>query len=168
MPEIQIQNARLSDAPQIAEINMLCWQKNYRGIVADEFLDAMTLTPKRIERFQEQIKESDFYFCALKHNQIVGYLSAKKIKNKTPAPYEILYFYIHPDFQHQGIGQKLFACFKEKINFQPFYLYMLDGNKQGQKFYQKRGGKRLPQYDKDTEVLKLKMHDICWLFNPKE
>ena len=166
--EIQIRPARLSDAKKLAEINLLCWQKNYQGIIDDKFLNQMSMTEKRIERFKEQIKKSDFYFCALKHNQIVGYLSAQKIKNKKPAPYEILYFYIHPDFQHQGIGSKLFAYFKEKINFQPFYLYMLDGNQQGKKFYQKMGGKRFPQFDKDTEVLKLKMHDIYWIFNSKD
>lgn len=169
MKEIKLRNAHLSDAKRLAEINKLCWQKNYRGIVPDQFLDNLSLTEKRIERFKEQIKESDIYLCALQNNQIVGYLSAYKEKNENrPAPYEIRYLYIHPDFQHQGIGQKLFHAFMEKINHQSFYLYMLDGNKNGTKFYQKMGGHRLHQFDQDTEVLNLKTHDICWLFNPKE
>ena len=49
--EIQIRNVRLSDAKRLAEINLLCWQKNYRGVVADQFLDNLSLTKKRIERF---------------------------------------------------------------------------------------------------------------------
>jgi len=101
---------------------------------------------------------------------VVGYLNAYKNTNKKiPIPYEILYFYIHPDFQHQGIGQKLFQHFKQTIKNKPFYLYMLKGNIQAQKFYEKMGGVQQSQnMDIGSKVYNFTIHEVCWIFNPKE
>jgi hypothetical protein len=48
MPEMIIRPACLADALRIATIHVEAWQVAYRGIVPDEFLDALSVEERRV------------------------------------------------------------------------------------------------------------------------
>lgn len=162
---LKIRSAKKDDAKDLATINVLGWKTTYRGLVPDELLDALTVTEKRIERFGNQILESEICLAAENETGIIGYLFGGKTRdNGVPYKYEIYAFYIHPDFQRKGVGTILFNAFKEKIKGSNFCVYVLDGNVKGISFYQKMGGIRYPEFDKDQEVYHCMIHELCLAF----
>ncbi len=161
----KIRSARKDDAKDLATINTLGWKTTYRGLLPDELLDSRTVTPKRIERFENQILESEICLAAENESGIIGYLFGGKTRdNGVPYKYEIYALYIHPDFQRVGVGTGLFNTFKEKIKGANFCVYALDGNIKGISFYQKMGGVRYPEFDKDQEVFHYMMHEVLFGF----
>lgn len=163
---LKIRPATPEDATVTATINILGWKTAYRGLVPDEILDGLSLTEQRLQRFTKNILTNDIYLVAENETDIIGYLSGGKTRDeKLPYSYEVYTLYVHPDHQHLGVGRALMQAFKEKINFQDFCLYMLDGNERALKFYQKMGCVRYPEFDCDQEsVKKLKIHELCLAF----
>ena len=162
---LKIRPATEKDALAIVTINIMAWKTAYRGLVPDDFLDTLSVTPKRIEHFQSDILADDIYLVAKNKGIIVGYLSGGKVsQHHLPYPYEIYKLYVHPDFQHQGIGTALVNAFKEKINKSAFCVYTLDGNIRAIHFYQKNGGIRHPEFDCDQKIYGLVVHELCLAF----
>ena len=162
---LKIRPATPKDAFDIATINVICWKTTYRGLVPDELLDNLSVTEKRVERFSKSISECEIFLVAENEKGNIGYLSGGKVRDTNlPYEYEMYTFYIHPDFQRTGIGTALFNIFKEKIKGAPFCVYVLDGNKKGINFYQKMGGIRHPEFDKNQEIYHYMTHELCLAF----
>jgi len=161
---LKIRPARKKDAKDLATINILGWKTTYRGLVPDELLDTRTVTEKRIERFEEQILKCEIFLVAENEKGTIGYLSGGKSRDDVPYEYEMYAFYVHPDFQRAGVGTTLFNIFKEKIKGASFCVYALDGNIKGINFYQKMGGVRHFEFDKDQEVYHYMIHELCLAF----
>ena len=162
---LKIRPAETKDARDIASINTLGWKVGYRGLVSDKLLDMLSVTEKRIENFKKQILKCEIFLIAENgKGSIIGYLSGVKSLDDVPYEYEIYAFYIHPDFQRKGVGSNLFNKFKETIQGSSFCVYVLDGNMKGINFYQKMGGIRYPEFDKEQEVYHYMMHEILFGF----
>ena len=147
---LKIRSATPEDALATATINVLGWKATYRGLLPDELLDNLSVTEKRIERFTNYILEYEFFLVAENETGVVGYLNGGKPRTgEFPYPYEIYGFYVHPDFQRNGIGTALINAFKEKIKYKSFCVCLLKGNQKALNFYQKMGGIRYPEYDGD-------------------
>ena len=165
---LKIRPASPKDAFDIATINVLGWQKGYKGLLPDEILDGMKVSEKRIDRTKEIISNAEIYLVAENESGVVGFLTGGKTRNKDiPYTYEIYVFYVHPDYWRGGIGTALMQAFKEKIHGADFCVYMLDGNKRALNFYQKMGGIRSPDFDCDTEINHIMTHDIFLGFKGK-
>ena len=161
---LKIRSAKKEDAKDLATINVLGWKTTYRGLVPDELLDKLSVTDKRIERFSNHISECEIFLVAENEKGSIGYLLGGKSREDVPYEYEIYAFYVHPDFQRVGVGTALFNAFKEKIKDVSFCVYALDGNIKGLNFYQKMGGIRYPEFDKDQEVYHCMIHELCLAF----
>ena len=162
---LKIRPATEKDAKAIATINVLGWQKGYKGLLPDEILGAMEVSEKRIQRTKEAISSAEIYLVAENETGIMGFLTGGNPKNKRlPYSHEVYVFYVHPDHWRGGIGTALIQAFKEKIKGADFGVYMLDGNKRALNFYQKMGGIRYPEYDCDIEINHVMTHDIFLAF----
>ena len=161
---LKIRSAQKEDALAIATINVLGWKTTYRGLVPDELLDALSVTEKRIERFAKTISENEIFLVAENETGVIGYLSGGKTRDNLPYAYEMYMLYVHPDFQRAGIGTALVQGFKEKIKGVSFCVFVLDGNTKGIHFYQKMGGTRRAEFDKDQEVYHYMIHELCLAF----
>ena len=158
---LKIRSAKKEDAKDLATINVLGWKTTYCGLVSNELLDALSVTEKRIERFENQIEECEICLVAENEKGVVGYLSGGKSRDDNlPYEYEMYAFYVHPDFQRVGVGTALFNAFKEKIQGADFCVYVLDGNVKGISFYQKMGGLRYQEFDKDQKVYHCMIHEV--------
>ena len=165
---IKIRPATLKDALSVATINILGWKTTYRGLVPDDLLDNLSVTEKRIQKFADHISETEIFLIAENETGVVGYLSGGKTRNTDlPYPYEIYTFYIHPDFQRQGIGTTLMNTFKKKIKGAAFCVYTLNGNTKGISFYQKMGGIRHPEFDCDQKIYHIITHELLLAFKGK-
>ena len=66
---IIIRNAVKEDVRQIAEILVEDWQKAYRGILEDAFLDSMNAD----QRYAIEVKRYQKYVVAAEGDEILGY-----------------------------------------------------------------------------------------------
>ena len=79
---IKIRSATKKDALAVATINVICWKTAYRGLVPDDFLDELSVTEKRIEKFTSHILKTEIFLVAEDKTGVVGYLSGGKPLNE--------------------------------------------------------------------------------------
>ena len=137
--EIIIRNAEKEDVRQIAEILVEDWQKAYRGIMDDAFLDSMNVS----QRCEIEGKRYQKYVVAADGNEILGYAWLEASADK-PADCEMIALYIRYSKRNHGIGKLLMQYavhhFRE-IGKKTMIVWCLKENVESRKFYEKVGGK---------------------------
>ena len=137
--EIIIRNAEKEDVRQIAEILVEDWQKAYRGIMDDAFLDAMNVS----KRYEVEGKRYQKYVVAADGNEILGYAWLEASADE-PADCEVVALYIRYAKRNHGIGKRLMQYavhhFRE-IGKKTMIVWCLKENGESRKFYEKVGGK---------------------------
>lgn len=112
--EINIRKATTSDVESIAKINVSSWQKTYKDIFPEEFLDSLSneeSLKNTVLRMQENVKKDNNYLVAELNNEVVGFC---KIGKSTKANYEncgeIIALYVKNEEVKKGIGKQLFIA----------------------------------------------------------
>jgi len=106
---LEIRNATIDDAQAISSLVMVTAKAQLR----DEFSDDGWVLFQRLLSEKTQIdllKNKAFnYRVAIINNEIVGVLAAKNISH-------LFHFFIHPNWQNQGVGGKLWASYLQNIS----------------------------------------------------
>ena len=139
--------ATLADALAIARIHVAGWQSAYRGIVADEHLDSISIDQKQA-----------FWRQQLHHDPCLLYVAEDAARGILGFAYagahhghfdeyrgEIHAIYVLEQFQRHGIGRKLFyqaAVALLQAGFPSMMIWALKQNPY-RKFYERMGGKLL-------------------------
>ncbi len=139
--EIMIRKAEKEDVRQIAEILVEDWQKVYRGIMDDAFLDSMNAD----RRYEIEVRRYEKYMVAADGHEILGYAWLETTQDE-PADCEVIALYVRYSKRGNGIGKLLMQYavdhFK-KIGKQKMIVWCLKENVESRKFYEKVGGKEL-------------------------
>ena len=145
--EFEIRDAVFDDAPTIAQVNLLTWLHAYRGIIPDVELDVLNLesvTEKWLE-ILSQASLKDCTIVATKDESIIAYsriypsVDGDDDSNKVAT---IASLYVHPDFQHYGVGRKLMEEILKVAKDQAFTgatLHVLAANERARNFYESLG-----------------------------
>ena len=137
--EIIIRNAEKADVMQIAEILVEDWQKAYRGIMDDAFLDSM----RADQRYEIEVKRYEKYVVAADGNEILGY-AWLELSEEEPADCEVIALYVRYSKRNNGIGKRLmeyaFSHFRE-MGKKTMIVWCLKANIESGRFYEKVGGK---------------------------
>lgn len=147
---MKLRKALVSDAKEIATIQIQTWKKAYSGLMPDAFLKQYHVTEEIICHWQELIAESEEFFWVAENSdgRIVGYLQAGPGRfDHVPYAVEIYSFYILPEFQNQGLGKKLFKTFWEKQENLSCFACAVKGNFSAKNFYQRVGGILQSEYE---------------------
>ena len=143
---MNIRPAKLSDAPDLARINVTGWQIAYRDIISSNMLGKMNLV-KRTEQFRLAIKDKTEETYLIEDNGIIiGFttMGACRDKDKSEKTGEIWGIYIDSKYWKQGYGKKL-ATYGEDLlterGFKEIVLWVLKDNDASRKFYEKIGFK---------------------------
>jgi L-amino acid N-acyltransferase YncA len=107
---ITIRLARLEDAPGIAKVHVDSWRTTYKGLIADEFLAALSYE-RRTQVWTQSLADpqiaSFLYVAETKTGEIVGFVSAGPEHEGDPN-YRLLRRSTH----HHGSDRvHLFHCF---------------------------------------------------------
>ena len=153
MEDIIIRNIEEKDIPSVVDIQISGWKTAYKGIIDNDFLNAMN-RDERIKKRKNDYKSNGFIVAEL-HNQIVGFCKYVDSNKFTPdisyIDCELLALYVKPNFKYNGIGTQLFNFvindFKNK-NKTKMIIWCLKDNEPSKKFYTKMGGKIV----KDREI----------------
>ncbi len=142
--ELVIRKAEFDDAPAIAQVSYLTWLHAYRGIIPDAELDALNLesvTEKWVQILSLTIPKGDT-FVAINGESIIAYsrfypsVDSDDDRDRVATVGSL---YVHPDFQHQGVGRELMGEILEaarRHGFTEVTLHVLVANERARKFYE--------------------------------
>ena len=140
MSDVVIRKASKDDALAIAEIYAYTWQSAYKDILPSDVIEEKVKgIPAHSERLREKMHLTNFLVAEV-DGRVVGLLSYRKSRHeKFPDSGDIMDIYILPDFQHKGIGKRLFLAGLDKIielGCDDLILHVLKDNKKALGFYQ--------------------------------
>jgi GNAT superfamily N-acetyltransferase len=141
------------DAPQdivsIAEIRIRSWQAAYRGIVPQEFLDALRLADEVARRLRSPgPPTSQRNYLAERDGSPVGwaaigpYRDGDDVPSPGPRAGEVYAMYVHPDAWGEGVGRALMERMLAELadgGHDPLMLWVLTDNARARGFYARMG-----------------------------
>jgi ribosomal protein S18 acetylase RimI-like enzyme len=145
-----IRPVRLEDAAGIARVHVDSWRSTYKGLIADEFLAALSYQ-RRTQFWSQYISDLQnirFLFVAeARPDEIVGFVSAgPEGEGDLDYPGELYAIYLLLQAQGQGVGRKLVDVAKRELcqrSFSSMLLWVLKDNQPARKFYEAVGGEYL-------------------------
>ena len=159
--------ARIDDAPGIAETHVASWQATYRGLIPDDYLDGLSV-PMRTERWRERFQsENGATFIFEEGGQISAFADFGRCRDKDKDPdktCELYAIYIRPEAQGRGLGRNLFErglAWAKDNGFKEMTTLVLKGNDPAHKFYLAMGlkedGMEIPATIGGRDVVEIRL-----------
>ena len=147
---IHIRPAILEDAASIARVHVDSWRSTYAGIVPAEYLAAFSYR-NRESHWKELLttyRPGTSYFVAeTEDGDIVGFANAGPEREGDRIYRSELYaIYILEEYQHMGLGRRLFSSVTQRLladGFDSMLLWVLEDNSPAIRFYESLGGERV-------------------------
>ena len=137
--------AAVKDAAAIAQIHVWSWQQAYRGLLPQEFLDALdpaSRTPSWRRSITNQSPPTRACLVIADTEQILGFAHICPTRDddaQNNAVGELASIYLHPDAWGDGLGRQLMAealeLLREAGNAE-VTLWVLQGNARAIHFYE--------------------------------
>ncbi len=173
-----IRKIKAGDADQFIKLGNLVWRSSYKDIFPEEVFNHME-SRERMEKFKagfsEQQLASDRIVCVAEvDGKLIGYFVGtflseyEHFKEKEYADLQAIY--IHPDYQHIGLGKKFFDIFVNELrkrNIKNFAIGVLADNKKARKAYEKWGG-ILDNYTKQYVKLGVGYNEVFYTFETEK
>lgn len=166
-----IRKARVEDAPACTQIHIATWQATYRGVVPDDFLDAMPSRFAQRLQFWEGLLNNPEQITYVAEDEeqgvIAGFVNGAPSRHDDPDyPKELQMIYILPAYQQMGLGRKLMSTLAQAFLAEgttTMWLWVLEGNESGILFYERLGGK----YKKNSlwEVSGVKLPERAYVWD---
>jgi GNAT superfamily N-acetyltransferase len=145
MSEPRFRAARASDAPAVAALHADSWQRHYRGITADQFLD-QEATGFLVEHATQSLAApglADRMILAELDGALVGF--AHTILDRDPHWGALVdNLHVSQDVKRGGIGTRLMAlaarCVRDERPRSGLYLWVYEDNTAARAFCTARGG----------------------------
>ena len=159
------------DSLEVARIHTLSWQKAYKGIVDQNFLDSIDIE-KRAASWKTGIETNDPCIIRLvseKNNHILGFACGLENRTKIELPdcdAELWAIYVHPDHENQGAGKSLLEYFKEELRLAGktrFCVWAIKENLPARRFYEKLGG--VPKGSKKVKIGDQQLAEVGYEFS---
>ncbi len=145
---VHYREATENDADAIAALHADSWRRHYRGAYLDSYLDGDIL-PERLEVWTVRLappRVNQVTVCADVDGDVVGF--AHTLFDHDPMWGALLdNLHVRIDLKGAGIGTRLLSVVAQELirsrPSQSLYLWVLDQNTTGQRFYDARGGTRV-------------------------
>jgi ribosomal protein S18 acetylase RimI-like enzyme len=152
---MHIRLATDADAEGVAIVHVRTWQAAYRGVIPDEFLDALTVeTRMRAWRAAlETGKQEVWVACAA--TEINGWVAFGSSRDSDAAPTagELEAIYIFPQYWGTGLGRALWLKARSRLQergFSSATLWVLSQNDRAIRFYRAAGF--LPDWNSQKSI----------------
>ena len=142
--------ATVMDARAIAAVHIASWRAAYRGLLPDRTLDELTVEGRERD-WQEWLAEGGarhHTLVAERNGVIEAFCTLEMPSREEDEPEDVAgipALYAHPDAFGRGAGAALMDAAVEAIrerDYREAILWMLDGNRRAEAFYERRGWKR--------------------------
>ena len=141
---VDIRGAQRRDLPKIASVHVDSWQRSFAGIAPDKFLADMSVE-KRLKAYSERECGGRFEMLVVEHptDGLVGFADFGTPKLGGGYDAQIFSIYFLPEYQHRGLGSRLFRrCVKRMLrdDVKSLCLDSLEVSPY-RSFYEKLGGR---------------------------
>jgi ribosomal protein S18 acetylase RimI-like enzyme len=145
-----IRLAKPEDAPGIGKVQVDSWRSSYKGLVADDFLAALSYQ-RRTQVWSQNLSNPQntgfLYVAETRPGDMVGFVAAGPEREGDPTYRGELYaIYLLQQAQGQGLGRKLVDIVMRELcerGFSAMLLWVLKDNRPARKFYEALGGEYL-------------------------
>lgn len=143
----------IEDAASTGRVHALSWKSAYRGIVPDDFLDAIDVEAwvKRHRRNMAEDPEDFVSYVAETDGEIMGWALAGPNRDTTlNFSGELFTIYLLPDRLRQGIGRKLIHAVAKSLidgGHSSMIVWVLAENWPARGFYEALGGAYVSERD---------------------
>ncbi len=137
---MEIRKALTSDSLEaISRVYAASWQTAYRGIIPDDYLDALDAL-----RWTDTLKASiDTLLLAVEAGEIIGVCTYGPARDAEYTGWgEVVSLYLLPDRRRQGVGSLLLSAALGELHMlgcAGVYLWVLEDNRFARRFYEKHG-----------------------------
>jgi GNAT superfamily N-acetyltransferase len=137
---MRLRPARSGDEEAVAAVHARSWQVGYRGILADDYLDRLTLVDRLAHHtFAERGPGWPETTVAVNDGQICGFaITAPCLDPDKPDAGELRALHVHPDWWSRGVGRLLIGDVWRRFAEQGFaeaVLWVFVGNERAERFY---------------------------------
>jgi ribosomal protein S18 acetylase RimI-like enzyme len=152
-----IRGAEYRDAESIAKIHVRSWQKAYKGIVPDSYLDSLSIESRK-QKWQKILSESPERTFVIENRpeiksrgkneaascaEVAGWASVDRSRDDDRTDSAELYaIYIDPDMWGKGFGKLLIMEAEARAvsnGFRDIFLWVLEDNMRARGFYENCG-----------------------------
>ncbi len=135
-----LRRADPSDNDAVAKVHVRSWQAAYRGLLPDEYLDALEPADRTTRySFGDVSPDGPVTTVAVDEDVICGFATVGPCRDpRTPDAGELLAIYVDPDWWNQGIGRMLVHDARGRLaahGFPDAVLWVLLGNHRAERFY---------------------------------
>jgi GNAT superfamily N-acetyltransferase len=141
---VLLRRAEPEDALAVASVHVRSWQAGYRGLLPDEYLDA--LCPEhRISAFDfsHRNPEKPHTLLAVENGKVIGFATTAPSRDEDlPTHGELCALYVDPECWGRGIGKALLGAARQHLlqsGFGDAFLWVLNGNLRAERFYHADG-----------------------------
>jgi len=139
-----VRPARPDDARAIAEIHVAAWREAYRGIVAEDYLAALSVPQRELIWRQAIEKGVPEVWVALADAAVAGYIAFGHCRDSDRASDtgEIWAIYVGPQYWSRAVGRALWRAARARLQtrgFKEVTLWVLKDNVRALRFYRATG-----------------------------
>lgn len=145
---LTIRQATADDVPSIAEVHIRSWQAAYRGILADDLLDSLSVT-EREGSWRTLLSNTKHHWLNLVaedgSGELAGFCAVttpSREAKKGESLAEVGALYVDPDRWREGAGAAMLIAAFEKLNergWREVVLWVLPENRRALAFYARYG-----------------------------
>ena len=141
---MSVRVARQEDGAAVAGVHVRSWQAAYRGLLPDEYLDALRPEDRMSQyTFGSTDANVPVTTVAVEDGSIRGFATTGPSRDADAAGKgEVLALYVDPEAWGTGIGDRLVAEARARLTrmgFTEAVLWVLVGNDRAQRFYRTDG-----------------------------
>ena len=136
-----VRAATIDDAEPIARVHVRTWQQAYRGLVPDEFLDAMDVEQRAGVWRKGMLSDDERpVWVAETDGEVVGFASAGPSRDEDDVG-ELYGIYVDANHWDTGAGRDLMVTATEwlRARHREATLWVLEKNARARRFYEKGG-----------------------------
>jgi len=142
--EVVVRDATAEDALAVATVHVRAWQAGYRGLLADEYLDALRPEDRAARyTFGADQPGHRLTMVATVNATLLGFVTTGASRNPHDVNAgEVMALHVDPDAWGRGIGKLLLTegCARlASLGFATGVLWVLAGNERAQHFYRANG-----------------------------
>ncbi|WP_085507333.1 GNAT family N-acetyltransferase [Thalassobacillus devorans] len=162
---MKIRKAAVTDAKDVAKVQVGSWHSTYKNIVPDEYLNNMSYE-SREEKWKEIISSQPVYVAENDDGKIIGFSNGGAERTgKYPAFGGELYaIYILKEHQRKGLGKQLLAPILQELRVKSVYsmLVLVLEDNDASFFYEHLGAEKVDTVEIEIAGKKLKEVVYGW------
>ena len=142
----RIRPAELADSEGIARVHTLSWQSAYRGLLPDEWLDALRWENRKVrwDAILATSTRGSVFVVLNAKDEILGFASIGSSRDEDidqARVHELYAIYLSPKYWGQGLGAALLQTVMKEVPETAIRmeLWVLESNWRGRRFYESQG-----------------------------